>query len=131
MYFTGTQPYVLTGDPANPSHVAFRCRVTTSPEVSAISNPDILLLSATSDGSDPGGGCLTLTGNKDGEVCLANVRGTNYCDIAVDYVPDTETVVVMAALDNMLKGACSQAIQNLNLLCGLDESAGIGGVRGS
>jgi len=66
-----------------------------------------------------------------GEVCLANVRGTNYCDIAVDYVPDTETVVVMAALDNMLKGACSQAIQNLNLMFGLDESAGIGGVRGS
>jgi N-acetyl-gamma-glutamyl-phosphate reductase len=40
-------------------------------------------------------------------------------------------VVVVSALDNMLKGAGSQAIQNLNLMFGLEESAGIGGVRGS
>jgi len=66
-----------------------------------------------------------------GEVCLANVRGTNMCDIAVDYVEETSSVLVISALDNMLKGACSQAIQNLNLMCGFDEAAGIGGVRGS
>ena len=65
-----------------------------------------------------------------GEVCLASVRGTNMCDIAANYVEETNSVIVIAALDNMLKGACSQAIQNLNLMCGLDESAGIGGVRG-
>jgi len=66
-----------------------------------------------------------------GEVCLANVRGTNMCDIAANYVETTNAVIVICAIDNMLKGACSQAIQNLNLMCGLDESAGIGGVRGS
>ena len=66
-----------------------------------------------------------------GEVCLANVRGTNMCDIAANYVEATNAVIVICAIDNMLKGACSQAIQNLNLMCGLDESAGIGGVRGS
>ncbi len=66
-----------------------------------------------------------------GEVCLANVRGTNLCDVAVDHVEETGAVVIMSALDNMLKGACSQAIQNLNLMCGLDETAGIAGVRGS
>ena len=65
------------------------------------------------------------------EVWLANVRGTNYCDVAVDVDEDTEMVVVISAIDNMMKGACSQAVQNLNLLCGLDEAAGIGGARGS
>ena len=66
-----------------------------------------------------------------GEVCIANVRGTNYCDVAAEYVADRNTVVVMSAVDNMLKGACTQAIQNMNLMCGLDESAGVSGVRGS
>ena len=65
------------------------------------------------------------------EVCLANVRGTNYCDLAVDYVEATRAVIIVSALDNMLKGACSQAIQNMNLMFGLEESTGIGGVRGS
>jgi N-acetyl-gamma-glutamyl-phosphate reductase len=69
--------------------------------------------------------------NSGGEVCLANVRGTNFCDVAVDVDDDTGTVVVLSALDNMMKGACTQAIQNLNLLFGLDEAAGIAGVRGS
>jgi N-acetyl-gamma-glutamyl-phosphate reductase len=66
-----------------------------------------------------------------GEVSLANVRGTNFCDVAAGLDEDTHTVVVLAALDNMLKGACTQAIQNLNILFGLDEAAGIAGVRGS
>ena len=66
-----------------------------------------------------------------GDVCIANVRGTNCCDIGAEYVESTNMVLVVSALDNMLKGACTQAIQNLNLMCGLDESAGIGGVRGS
>ena len=66
-----------------------------------------------------------------GEVSIANVRGTNYCDVAVDYVQPSDTVVVVSALDNILKGACTQAIQNLNLMFNLNETAGIGGVRGS
>ena len=66
-----------------------------------------------------------------GDVAVANVRGTNCCDVAVDCFAETDTVVVTSALDNMLKGACTQAIQNMNLMFGLDESAGIGGVRGS
>jgi N-acetyl-gamma-glutamyl-phosphate reductase len=66
-----------------------------------------------------------------GEVCLANVRGTNLCDVAAEYVEATGAVVVMSALDNMMKGACSQALQNLNLMFGLEEPAGIDGVRGS
>ncbi|MFO7898110.1 MAG: Asd/ArgC dimerization domain-containing protein, partial [Planctomycetota bacterium] len=64
-------------------------------------------------------------------VCLANVRGTNYCDVGVERQEETGAVVIISAIDNMLKGACSQAIQNMNLMFGLDESAGIGGVRGS
>jgi N-acetyl-gamma-glutamyl-phosphate reductase len=66
-----------------------------------------------------------------GEVCMTNVRGTNFCDVAVQHVESTDDVIVVAAIDNMLKGACTQAVQNMNLMCGLDEAAGIGGVRGS
>jgi len=66
-----------------------------------------------------------------GEVCLANVRGTNVCDVAAECVASDGPVIVMAAIDNMLKGACSQAIQNMNIMFGIDEAAGIGGVRGS
>jgi N-acetyl-gamma-glutamyl-phosphate reductase len=66
-----------------------------------------------------------------GEVCMSNVRGTNFCDVAVEYIASTNDVIVMSSIDNMLKGACTQAIQNLNLMCGFDESTGIDGVRGS
>jgi len=66
-----------------------------------------------------------------GDVCIANVRGTNFCDVAVDLSESTETVIVTSALDNMLKGAATQAIQNLNVMFGLDEATGIRGVRGS
>ncbi|MEM7669348.1 MAG: N-acetyl-gamma-glutamyl-phosphate reductase, partial [Pseudomonadota bacterium] len=54
-----------------------------------------------------------------------HVRGSNFCDIGV--VPDrTEgRVMVFSALDNLVKGASGQAIQNANLMLGLDETAGL------
>ena len=69
--------------------------------------------------------------DRGGEVCLANVRGTNICDVAAECVADDGPVIVMAAIDNMLKGACSQALQNMNIMFGIGEAVGIGGVRGS
>ncbi len=62
------------------------------------------------------------------DVRLAHVVGTNYCDIAVECQKESDGVLVFSALDNMLKGACSQAVQNMNLMFDLDESAGIGGL---
>ncbi|MGE5593510.1 MAG: N-acetyl-gamma-glutamyl-phosphate reductase [Betaproteobacteria bacterium] len=53
------------------------------------------------------------------------VRGSNFCDIAVRTDMRTGRVVVFSALDNLVKGAAGQAIQNMNILFGLEESTGL------
>ncbi|MDA3834257.1 MAG: Asd/ArgC dimerization domain-containing protein, partial [Spirochaetales bacterium] len=53
------------------------------------------------------------------------VRGSNYCDIATKVDPRTGRIVVVSAIDNLVKGAAGQAIQNMNLVLGLDESMGL------
>lgn len=52
-------------------------------------------------------------------------RGANNCRIAVHQPQDGDTVVVLSVIDNLVKGAAGQAVQNMNLMCGLDESAGL------
>ena len=61
----------------------------------------------------------------DGSPNVKWVRGTNFCDIGL--ASDGRTAVVTAAIDNLLKGAASQAIQAFNVRFGFDETAGIGG----
>ena len=56
-----------------------------------------------------------------------HVRGSNYCDISVKVDTETGRVIVMSAIDNVVKGASGQAVQNMNLLCGFDETAGLEG----
>jgi N-acetyl-gamma-glutamyl-phosphate reductase len=56
---------------------------------------------------------------------LAVVRGSNFCDIAFEVERGTDHIVVMSAIDNMVKGASGQAIQNMNLMFGLDERTGL------
>ena len=51
------------------------------------------------------------------------VANTNYCDIAVRVAKGK--VIIFSALDNLLKGASTQAIQNMNLMFGLDETTGL------
>lgn len=53
------------------------------------------------------------------------VKGSNQCALAVTYSSDTNTVVVLAAEDNLVKGAAGQAIQDMNLMFGLDETMGL------
>lgn len=55
------------------------------------------------------------------EVTASNVRGTNFCDISAVYVERTSTVAVVSAIDNLIKGASGQAVQNMNIMYGLDE----------
>jgi N-acetyl-gamma-glutamyl-phosphate reductase len=50
---------------------------------------------------------------------------TNYCDIGFSLSPDGKRVVVVSCLDNLLKGAAGQAVQNMNLMFGFDERAGL------
>ncbi len=59
-----------------------------------------------------------------------SVRGSNVCRIAVHRPPnnttaDGDTVVVLAVIDNLVKGAAGQAVQNMNILFGLDETTGL------
>ncbi len=53
------------------------------------------------------------------------VRGANHCRIAVHRPGDGDMVVVLAVIDNLVKGAAGQAIQCCNLMFGLDETAGL------
>ena len=54
-----------------------------------------------------------------------NVRLSNFCDISVHLPGDGGTAVVVAAIDNMVKGSAGEAIQCMNIALGLDEKAGI------
>ena len=54
-----------------------------------------------------------------------SVRGANVCRIAVHRPQGGELVVVLSAIDNLVKGASGQALQNMNILFGLDERLGL------
>jgi N-acetyl-gamma-glutamyl-phosphate reductase len=56
---------------------------------------------------------------------LHAVAHTNFCDIGVHFDPPTGRAVVIAAIDNLGKGAAGQAVQNMNLLLGFSETAGL------
>jgi N-acetyl-gamma-glutamyl-phosphate reductase len=51
------------------------------------------------------------------------VKTTNFCDIGV--AAKGRQLVVFSALDNLVKGAAGQAVQNMNLMAGLDEKSGL------
>lgn len=55
----------------------------------------------------------------------SHVRGSNRCQIAVHRPGNSDTVVVLAVIDNLIKGAAGQAVQNMNLVFGLPETAGL------
>lgn len=57
-----------------------------------------------------------------------SVRGANYCRIAVHRPQGGNTVVVLSVIDNLVKGAAGQAVQNMNLMFGLVESMGLEGI---
>ena len=53
------------------------------------------------------------------------VRGANRCQIAITVPQERDTVVVMSAIDNLVKGASGQALQNMNIMLDLPESMGL------
>jgi N-acetyl-gamma-glutamyl-phosphate reductase len=61
------------------------------------------------------------------QVMLKRVVGTNECHVGA--TADESIVIAVAALDNLLKGAAGQAVQNLNLMNGWEESAGLEGLQ--
>ena len=63
----------------------------------------------------------------DRDVCPETkwVEGSNYVDIGFKIDPRTNRIIMMGAIDNLVKGAAGQAVQNMNLLFGLDEAEGL------
>jgi N-acetyl-gamma-glutamyl-phosphate reductase len=56
------------------------------------------------------------------------VKGANHCRIAVHRPQGGDTVVVLAVIDNLVKGAAGQAVQNMNIMFGFPETAGLEGI---
>ena len=54
-----------------------------------------------------------------------NVRGSNQCQISIHQPQGAQTIVVLSVIDNLVKGAAGQAVQNMNLIFGLNESMGL------
>ena len=54
-----------------------------------------------------------------------NVRGSNHCQIAVHQPQNGRMVVVLSVIDNLVKGAAGQAVQNMNLMFGIDEKTAL------
>lgn len=70
---------------------------------------------------------IRITGNRPPDTL--HVRGTNFCDIGFKLDERNNRLILMSAIDNLVKGAAGQAVQNMNLMCGLEEDRGFG-VRG-
>jgi N-acetyl-gamma-glutamyl-phosphate reductase len=54
-----------------------------------------------------------------------HVKGTNFCDIGLHLDMENKRLILTSAIDNLVKGAAGQAVQNMNIMLGLDETAGL------
>jgi N-acetyl-gamma-glutamyl-phosphate reductase len=54
-----------------------------------------------------------------------HVRGTNYCDIGFKLDQRNNRLILMSVIDNLVKGAAGQAVQNMNIMAGIDETCGL------
>ncbi|UOO76417.1 N-acetyl-gamma-glutamyl-phosphate reductase [Neisseria sp. Dent CA1/247] len=55
-----------------------------------------------------------------------SVRGANLCRISVQQAPQSDVWIVLSVIDNLVKGAAGQAVQNMNIMLGFEENAGLG-----
>lgn len=61
-----------------------------------------------------------------GEIaCTKSVRLSNYCDISLHLNQRKDQIIVVSTIDNMVKGAAGQAVQNMNIIMGFDEKEGL------
>jgi len=58
-------------------------------------------------------------------VISTDVRGSNFCNISVNADPRTGKLIVVSVIDNLVKGQAGSAVQNMNLMFGLEETAGL------
>jgi len=57
---------------------------------------------------------------------IKHVRGSNYCNIFTRHDPRTGNIILVSVLDNLIKGAAGQAVQNMNIMLNLKEDSGLG-----
>jgi N-acetyl-gamma-glutamyl-phosphate reductase len=62
---------------------------------------------------------------RNGLPSLSAVRSTNFCDIGFEIEVESDRIVVISTIDNLVKGGSGQAIQNMNVMFGLDEAEGL------
>ncbi|UCD68182.1 MAG: N-acetyl-gamma-glutamyl-phosphate reductase [Betaproteobacteria bacterium] len=86
-----------------------------------ISDADLQTLYETRFGEEPFVDVMPAGSHPD----TRSVRGANTCRIAVHRPDDSDLVVVLAVIDNLVKGASGQAVQNMNLMFGLEETMGL------
>lgn len=60
---------------------------------------------------------------------ISHVKGTNACDIGIHFCEETNQIILVSAIDNLLKGAAGQAVQNMNIMFGLKEDTGLNSVQ--
>ena len=60
---------------------------------------------------------------------ISYVKGTNACDIGIHFCEETNQIILVSAIDNLLKGAAGQAVQNMNIMFGLKEDTGLNSVQ--
>lgn len=60
---------------------------------------------------------------------MSYIKGTNCCDIGFHLEPESGQLIVVSAIDNLLKGAAGQAVQNMNIMFSIDEKAGLDWVQ--
>ncbi|MGV8057185.1 MAG: N-acetyl-gamma-glutamyl-phosphate reductase [Smithellaceae bacterium] len=56
---------------------------------------------------------------------ISSVCGSNFCDIGLTVDPRTRRVIIISAIDNLIKGAAGQAVQNMNIICDIKEGTGL------
>ena len=56
---------------------------------------------------------------------MSHVRGTNYCDIGCHFDENSGRIILVSAIDNLVKGAAGQAVQNMNIMFGLADETGL------
>ncbi len=60
---------------------------------------------------------------------ISYVKGTNSCDIGIHFCEETRKIILVSAIDNLLKGAAGQAVQNMNIMFGLKDNIGLDSVE--
>jgi len=68
---------------------------------------------------------------KDYYPAIAHVKGTNICDIGFYFDEKTGQIIIISVIDNLLKGAAGQAVQNMNIMFGFNDEAGLTEVQGT